>query len=111
MEFIWLPPFRDCFVLSSDHEGQPITLLESLQLQLPAIATDLPSTRAVLGAGRGHLVDNSASGLAQAMHDFAHAQRSAASVVLDTQAYQTQAWQEFLSLLASNPKLWSKPHA
>ena len=107
------PLFRaaDCFVLSSDHEGQPITLLESLQLQLPAIATDLPSTRAVLGAGRGHLVDNSASGLAQAMHDFAHAQRSAASVVFDTQAYQTQAWQEFLSLLASNPKLWSKPHA
>ena len=89
----------DCFVLPSDHEGQPITLLESLELQLPTIATDIPSNRYVLGGGVGHLVENSIQGLAQALHDFSQGQ-CFPSATFDSKKYLHQAWEEFSSLIA-----------
>jgi len=60
----------DCFILSSNHEGQPITLFESLILNKPIIATDIESNRNVLENRSGVLVENSIDGLEQAMIRF-----------------------------------------
>ena len=53
----------DCFVLPSDHEGQPMVLLENLILQKPIVATDIPGNRSVLEDGYGEIVINSVHGL------------------------------------------------
>ncbi|MFD1810567.1 glycosyltransferase [Gemmobacter lanyuensis] len=61
----------DCFVLSSDYEGQPMVLLEALTLGLPIIATDIPGARSVLAGLEGPaLVPADAAGLAQGMARF-----------------------------------------
>jgi CDP-glycerol glycerophosphotransferase len=56
-----------CFVLSSDHEGQPMVLLEALALGMPIVSTDIPGSRSVLEGGYGLLVENSVEGLAAGM--------------------------------------------
>jgi CDP-glycerol glycerophosphotransferase len=60
----------DCFVLSSNHEGQPMVLLEAMVLGKPIVATDIDGNRGVLKDGYGHLVDNSVTGLERGMLDF-----------------------------------------
>ncbi|QIV88317.1 CDP-glycerol glycerophosphotransferase family protein [Glutamicibacter mishrai] len=53
----------DAFVLASDHEGQPMVLLEALTLGLPVLATDIVGNRGILEPGYGLLVENSVEGL------------------------------------------------
>ncbi|NYT79831.1 CDP-glycerol glycerophosphotransferase family protein [Alcaligenaceae bacterium] len=53
----------DCFVLSSNHEGQPMVLLEALTLGKKIIATDIDGNRGILGQYEGVLVENSVEGL------------------------------------------------
>ncbi|WP_281510524.1 glycosyltransferase, partial [Bacillus licheniformis] len=48
----------DCFVLSSNHEGQPMVLLETLVLNKPIIATDIAGSRSILEDGYGTLAPN-----------------------------------------------------
>lgn len=60
----------DCCVLSSNHEGQPMVLLEAMALGKPIIATDINGNRGVLEGRYGELVENSDDGLAQAMINF-----------------------------------------
>lgn len=55
----------DGFVLASDHEGQPMVLLEALTLGLPVLATDIVGNRGILEPGYGLLVENSVQGLAE----------------------------------------------
>ncbi|KIQ97617.1 CDP-glycerol glycerophosphotransferase family protein [Lysobacter sp. A03] len=57
----------DCFVLSSNHEGQPMVLLEAMVLGKPIVATDISGNRGVLKDGHGVLVDNSSEGLREGM--------------------------------------------
>lgn len=57
----------DCFVLSSNHEGQPMVLFEALILKKPIVATDIVGNRGVLGDDYGLLVDNSVDGLVNGM--------------------------------------------
>ncbi len=59
-----------CFILSSDHEGQPMTLFEAMILEKPIIAPDIVGNRSVLEERPGHLVENSENGLYQGMIDF-----------------------------------------
>jgi len=59
-----------CFVLSSNHEGQPMTLFEALILDKPIIATNIVGNRSVLKGRAGILVENSEEGLVQGMLDF-----------------------------------------
>jgi len=60
----------DCFILSSNHEGQPMVLLEALVLGMPIIATDIPGSRSILENGYGELVENSEDGLVNGMEKF-----------------------------------------
>ncbi|MGG1396572.1 glycosyltransferase [Bacillus salipaludis] len=60
----------DCFVLSSNHEGQPMVLLEALTLGKPIISTDIAGSRSVLKGGYGHLVENTEEGLVTGLHEF-----------------------------------------
>ncbi|EIT86278.1 putative glycosyltransferase [Fictibacillus macauensis ZFHKF-1] len=60
----------DCFVLSSNHEGQPMVLLEALVLGLPIIATDIAGSRSILQEGYGTLVTNDIHGLQDGMRQF-----------------------------------------
>ncbi|MGK4064205.1 glycosyltransferase [Weissella paramesenteroides] len=50
----------DAFILTSNHEGQPMVLLEALTLDKPIIATDIAGNRSVLGEKyKDYLVNNS----------------------------------------------------
>lgn len=60
----------DCFILSSNHEGQPMVLFEAIILNKPIIATDIIGARSVLNNRTGVLVDNSEDGLYSGMRDF-----------------------------------------
>jgi len=60
----------DCFILSSNHEGQPLSLLEMMVLHKPIISTDIPGARSVLEDGYGELVENSEDGLFTGMINF-----------------------------------------
>ncbi|UYU14870.1 CDP-glycerol glycerophosphotransferase family protein [Campylobacter coli] len=60
----------DCFVMSSNHEGQPMTLLEALVLGKAIVATDIPGNVSVLENRGGLIVENSEEGLIQGMKEF-----------------------------------------
>lgn len=83
----------DCFVMSSNHEGQPMTLLESLVLGKPIIATDIVGNRSVLGQRWGLLVENSLDGLVGGMRDFIAG--SVDTSELDWRGYNMGAVEQF----------------
>jgi CDP-glycerol glycerophosphotransferase len=60
----------DCFVFPSNHEGQPMVLLEAMTLGKPIVATDIDGNRGVLEGDYGMLVENSAEGLENGMTAF-----------------------------------------
>lgn len=57
----------DCFVLSSDYEGQPMVILEALVLDLPVITTAFGSAAASMPEGTGRIVERDVDALADAM--------------------------------------------
>lgn len=57
----------DVCVMSSDYEGQPMTLLEALCIGTPCIGSDIPGIRAVLKDGLGHIVAPTEEAFAEAM--------------------------------------------
>lgn len=59
-----------CFVLPSNHEGQPMVLLESMALGKPIVATNIDGNRGVLKNGYGELVENSVEGLTNGLQKF-----------------------------------------
>jgi len=59
-----------CFILPSNHEGQPMVLLESMTLGKSIIATDIDGNRGVLEDGYGALVENSVGGLTAGINEF-----------------------------------------
>ncbi len=91
----------DCFVLSSDHEGQPMTLLEALLLRKPIVATDIVGSRSVLQGRSGLLVENSVGGLLRGMRSFA--QGLVPDNVFDWKAYQREALCQFDSVVVGRP--------
>ncbi|MBW8871475.1 MAG: CDP-glycerol glycerophosphotransferase family protein [Leifsonia sp.] len=60
----------DCFVLSSDYEGQPMVLLEALVLQLPIVTVEFASAKNALPAGSGMVVPQTVEGVAEGMRAF-----------------------------------------
>ena len=90
----------DCFVLSSNYEGQGLVLLESMILNRPIITTDLPPTRSVMeldGGGYGLLVDNSVDGLIKGMKSFMD--KGLTPKAFNVDAYNQEALRKFESLL------------
>jgi CDP-glycerol glycerophosphotransferase len=59
----------DCFVLSSDYEGQPMVLLEALVLGLPIVTVDFGSARDALPQGSGLVVPSTDEGLADGLRE------------------------------------------
>ena len=58
----------DYFVLSSDHEGYPLSLLESLILKVPVISTDVSGAREILKENKyGFICDVNLDSLVDAM--------------------------------------------
>jgi CDP-glycerol glycerophosphotransferase len=84
----------DCFILSSNHEGQPMTLFEALILKKPIIATDIVGNRSVLDGRPGLLVENSEEGLVNGMLDFLEG-RYIENRVFDYEGYNQNALNMF----------------
>ncbi len=88
----------DCFVLASDIEGQPITVLEAMVLDRPIIATDIAGPRGLLAEGYGILVEPTSGALADAIRrqlsDDPPSRRH-----FDPDAYLAAAMSEFYALL------------
>lgn len=60
------------FVLMSDHEGLPISVIEAMRAGLAIVASDLPGMRELLSNGQhGLLVPNRADALADALSELA----------------------------------------
>lgn len=84
----------DCFVLSSDYEGQPMVLLEALTLGLPIVATDIAGTRSVVDHTQSVLVDPSTDGVTQGMRQFL--ENTAPMPSFDTASYCDEVMHEFM---------------
>lgn len=84
----------NCFMLSSDIEGQPITVLEALTLGKPVISTDIPGPRDQLKDGFGWLVAPDAEALATAMIKFIRQDRQMDRKYFDAEAYVSEVKQE-----------------
>lgn len=92
----------DCLVLASDHEGQPMVLLEALTLGVPAVATDIVGSRSVLGDRYGLLVPNSVDGLVWGMLEFVEGR--VATPDFDPDAYTRASMARFYSVVCGDGK-------
>jgi glycosyltransferase involved in cell wall biosynthesis len=83
----------DCFLLSSDYEGQPMVLLEALVLGLPVVTTEFGSVRGALPEGCGEIVPRTVEDLAEGMRRFLRGEVKSAG--FDYVAYNDAAMDEF----------------
>lgn len=83
----------DCFVFSSDYEGQGLVVLEALILGKPVISTDVVGPRSILEDGHGLLVENSVPGLVGGMMQYLEGETS--FVEFNYAAYQDEAIRKF----------------
>jgi CDP-glycerol glycerophosphotransferase len=89
----------DCFVLSSDYEGQPMALLEALILGMPVVTTAFDSVRGALTDGGGLVVARDVDALAAGMQRFLAGEVPAEK--FDPAAYNEQAMAEFYRAIGS----------
>jgi glycosyltransferase involved in cell wall biosynthesis/tetratricopeptide (TPR) repeat protein len=84
----------ECFVLSSDHEGQGLVLLEAMTLGQNIISTNVVGSRSVVENGYGLLVENSEDGLFSGMMKFLEEKNSLVET-FDYEAYNNDALSMF----------------
>lgn len=89
----------DVFVLSSNHEGQGLVLLEAMCLDIPVVSTDIPGPRSVITGNTGLLVENSIDGLVAGIQSVLNEQVSL--MKFDFYRYQHNAIEEFESCVIS----------
>jgi CDP-glycerol glycerophosphotransferase len=87
----------DCFVLSSDYEGQPMVLLEALVLGVPVVTTDFDSVHGVMPEGQGLIVPRSVEALAQGMEESIRGH--VPSAPFDYVAYNQNAVEQFYAAI------------
>ena len=83
----------DCFVLTSEHEGLPMVILEALALATPVITTAFSSVEGVVPSGCGVVVEHEDAAVARAMMDLVSERPAFAA--LDVDAYNDAALEEF----------------
>ncbi|GAA4362652.1 glycosyltransferase [Paeniglutamicibacter cryotolerans] len=89
----------DCFVMSSDYEGQPMVILEALTLGLPVVTTAFGSVRAALPEGEGLVVEQTVSALANGMRSFLNGEVT--SNHFDASEYNRAVMNEFYAAIGS----------
>ncbi|WP_349898576.1 glycosyltransferase [Parafrigoribacterium soli] len=83
----------DCFVLSSNYEGQPMVILEAAIVGLPIVSVDFNSIHDALPHDGIHVVAQDDDALAEGMRDFLAG--SVAPCSLDAEDYNREAIGEF----------------
>ncbi len=87
----------DCFVMTSDHEGQPMAILEALVLGLPVITTRFASVDSALPQGCGLVVDSTVTGVRDGMAAFLRGEIVVRS--FDAEAYNAEAIGQFYAAI------------
>jgi len=87
----------DCFVLSSDYEGQPMVLIEAAQLGLPIVTTAFGSAEGALPGDEMLIVPRSDEGLSSGMRAFLAG--DVPPTHLDVAAYTAEVLSQFDQLI------------
>jgi CDP-glycerol glycerophosphotransferase len=90
----------DCFVLSSNHEGQGLVLLEAMLIGTPIVSTDIEGVRSVLAGTNSLCVPNTEEGLRRGMKACIRGELRASP--FNAEAYNERALRRFyLTVLGS----------
>ncbi|MDN5743051.1 MAG: glycosyltransferase, partial [Yaniella sp.] len=99
----------DCFVMSSDYEGQPMVILEARILGLPIVSTAFGSVRSALPEGTGRIVGLDETELAEGMLDFLDGK--VPSVSFDADAYNREAVEGFYFAIGATRSVPTLAHS
>ena len=92
----WYFKNSDSFLMTSDHEGQPMVLLEASVVGMPILATDIPGNRSVLSKTEGGvLVNNNVISLYEGMKKFIDNRHELALSSIDAVKYNKQTMDLF----------------
>lgn len=83
----------NCFVLSSDYEGQPMVILEALVLGLPVVSVAFGSGEHAISGNGEHVVEQSDQGLAEGMMAFLNGEVTPAT--FNAEGYNRKAIRHF----------------
>lgn len=89
----------DVFVLSSHHEGLPMTIMEALILEKPVVCTDITGPREFLQSNEcGFIVENSVEGIADGFRAYIDGRLNSLKK-FDAEGFNRAALDEFYELL------------
>ena len=99
----------NCFVLSSDYEGQPMVLLEAALAGMPIVTVEFDSVRDALPETGVHIVPQSDTGLVEGM--LAFLRNEVAASALDAERYNSVAVAEFYAAVRADPRFLTEEFA